>query len=110
MKLVGPTRALQLLSRSEMLSATEALDIGLLNAVSAEHTKLTETIDAYIEPILKLAPQVLRAFKSLSQGVRAGLSEGELRELETEHLVTTWTHEDHWLAAAGILEKGENRE
>jgi enoyl-CoA hydratase len=110
MKLVGPTRALQLLSRSEMLSATEALDIGLVNAVSAEHTKLTETVDAYIEPILRLAPQVLRAFKSLSQGARAGLSDDQLRELETEHLVTTWTHEDHWLAAAGVLEKGKSRE
>jgi hypothetical protein len=74
-----------------------------VNAVSEEHTDLTETIDAYIEPILKLAPQVLRAFKSLSQGVRLGLGEEELRELETEHLVTTWTHEDHWLAASSIL-------
>ena len=107
MKLVGPDKALQLLSRSEMLSATEALDIGLVNAVSEEHTNLTETVDAYIEPILKLAPQVLRAFKSLSRGVRSGLPEDQLRELETEHLVTTWTHEDHWLAASGILKKHE---
>jgi enoyl-CoA hydratase len=108
MKLVGPNKALQLLSRSEMLSATEALSIGLVNAVSEQQADLTETVDAYIEPILELAPQVLRAFKSLSQGVRAGLGDEQLRELETEHLVTTWTHEDHWLAASGIL-KNQNR-
>jgi enoyl-CoA hydratase len=105
MKLVGPNKALQLLSRSEMLSAKEALDIGLVNAISEEQTSLTETVDAYIEPILKLAPQVLRAFKSLSHGVRSRLGEDQLRELETEHLVTTWTHEDHWRAASGILKK-----
>jgi enoyl-CoA hydratase len=101
----GADKALQLLSRSEMLNAKEALNIGLVNAVSDEHTGLAETVDAYIEPTLKLAPQVLRAFKSLAHGVRSNLDEDRLRELETEHLVSTWTHEDHWLAASGILKK-----
>jgi len=110
MKLVGPTKALQLLSRSEMLNAKEALNIGLVNAVSDEHTGLAETVDAYIEPILKLAPQVLRAFKSLAHGVRSNLNEDRLRELETEHLVSTWTHEDHWLAASGILKKKDSND
>jgi enoyl-CoA hydratase len=103
MMLVGPTRALQLLARSEMLSAEEALSIGLVNAVSEEDSSLSIAVDTYVEPILKLAPQVLRAFKSLSSGVRAGLPEDRLRERETAHLVSTWTHDDHWLAAAGIL-------
>jgi enoyl-CoA hydratase len=110
MTLVGPAKALQLLSRSEMLSAKEALNIGLVNAVCEEHANLNEVVDAYIEPILKLAPQVLRAFKSLSIGVRSGLPEKQLRELETEHLVSTWTHDDHWLAASSILKSKDNND
>ena len=105
MHLVGPSIALGLLCRSDMLSGAEAVGIGLVDAVAREGQSLDDLIVDFIAPILKQSPQVLRAFKAVAKGVRAGLARTELNEIETTKFADTWVHEDHWTAAKKITAK-----
>lgn len=103
MRLVGPTRALRLLAASERTDAATAHSIGLIDAVGTPGEPLEALMDRFVAPFLRQVPQVLRAFKALAIGVRAGLPGAAVREIETRHLVETWVHPDHWQAADGIL-------
>jgi enoyl-CoA hydratase len=105
MHLVGPSIALGLLCRSDMLTGAEAAAIGLVDAVASEGQSLDELIADFIAPILKQSPQVLRAFKAVAKGVRSGLPRDELNEIETAKFADTWVHEDHWTAAKKITAK-----
>jgi enoyl-CoA hydratase len=105
MRLVGASRGLGLLCRGEMLSGTEAVALGLIDAVAREGQPLDELITDFIAPIQKQSPQALRAFKGVAKGVRAGLSRAELNELETQMFAHTWVHQDHWTAAEKITSK-----
>ena len=105
MGLVGPARGLRLLCRGDMLSGAEAVAVGLVDAVATESQTLDGLIDDFLAPILKQVPQVLRAFKSVSRGARAGLSREELKDLETRMFAETWVHKDHWTAAEKITSK-----
>lgn len=103
MRLLGVTPALRLLAVSERLDAQTALATGLVDAVATAQEPLQAAIDRFIAPFLQQAPQVLRAFKALARAMRLGLPASEVRAIETQHLVATWTHPDHWQAAEGIL-------
>jgi enoyl-CoA hydratase len=105
MRVVGPSRALGLLCRGDMLSGAEAAALGLIDAVAREGQPFEDLIADFIAPILKQSPQVLRAFKAVAKGVRAGLSRGELNELETRMFAEAWVHADHWAAAEKITSK-----
>ena len=105
MRLVGTSRALGLMCRGDMLTGAEAAALGLVDAVAREHESLDELITDFIAPIVKQAPQVLRAFKAVAKGVRTGLSRAELNDLETRMFAQTWVHEDHWTAAEKITSK-----
>ncbi len=105
MRLIGPSRALGLMCRGEMLSGTEATALGLIDAVAREGQSLDDLIVDFIAPILKQSPQVLRAFKAVAKGVRAGLSRDELNDIETRMFAQTWVHDDHWTAATKITSK-----
>jgi enoyl-CoA hydratase len=105
MHLVGPSIALGLLCRSDMLSGAEAVAIGLVDAVAREGQPLDDLIADFIAPILKQSPQVLRAFKAVAIGVRSGVPRAELNEIETVKFADTWVHEDHWTAAQKITAK-----
>jgi enoyl-CoA hydratase len=105
MRLVGASRALGLMCRGDMLSGAEAASLALVDAVAREGQSLDELIAEFIAPILKQSPQVLRAFKAVAKGVRAGLSREELNDLETRMFAQTWVHEDHWAAAEKITSK-----
>jgi len=74
MRLVGTSRALGLMCRGDMLSGPEASALGLIDAVARENQSLDELIVDFITPILKQSSKVLRAFKAVAKGVRAGLS------------------------------------
>lgn len=104
MNLVGPARALRLLSTSEMLDGTRALAIGLIDAAAEPQQELDSAVAEFIAPLLKQAPQVLRAFKALAIGVRRRLPYEELAALETRRLSETWAHEDHWAVADKVLD------
>ncbi len=105
MRLIGPSRGLGLLCRGDMLSGAEAAALGLVDAVAREGQTLDALIEDFIAPILRQVPQVLRAFKSVSRGARAGLSREELNDLETRWFAETWVHRDHWMAAEKITSK-----
>ncbi len=105
MRLVGTARGLGLLCRGDMLSGAEAVTLGLIDAVAQDGQSLDDLIEDFIAPILKQSPQVLRAFKAVAKGVRAGLSCDEINEIETRMFAQAWVHEDHWAAAEKITSK-----
>lgn len=107
MRLVGPTKALALLCRSDMLRGPDALALGLIDAVADEGQEFEAFVADYLAPFLRQAPQVLRAFKTLAHSARAGLSRVELDALETRLFAANWIHDDHWLAAEKILPSKE---
>ncbi|MEE8396837.1 MAG: enoyl-CoA hydratase/isomerase family protein [bacterium] len=103
MRRIGPDRALALLCRGDLLDGAQARGEGLLDAACEAGESLESALEAFLAPFLRMAPQVLRGFKALALGARAGLSRAELDKLETELFAPTWVHEDHWAAAEKIL-------
>ena len=74
MGLLGPTRALRVLCRSETMNGAEALAAGMIDAVATLDQGLDSAVAQFIAPVLKQAPQVVRAFKALAYGVTARTS------------------------------------
>ncbi|MDP6390011.1 MAG: enoyl-CoA hydratase/isomerase family protein [Alphaproteobacteria bacterium] len=103
-RIVGPTAALRLLARSELLSGDEALALGLVDVAAGDGQSLDDCLEAFLAPIMGQAPQVLRAFKALNLGARRGLPRDELMQLETRLFADTWVHQDHWDAADKLLQ------
>jgi enoyl-CoA hydratase len=101
--LVGPTKALGLLCRGDMLGGAEAVSLGLIDAVAQTGQDLDGLLADFLAPFLRQVPQVLRAFKTLVNGARAGLPRSELEALETRLFAMNWIHDDHWTAAEKIL-------
>ncbi|HEY0836735.1 MAG TPA: enoyl-CoA hydratase/isomerase family protein [Azospirillum sp.] len=102
MHIVGPTTALRLMSRSDILDMAHAHAVRLVDVV-AEDGVFDAAVDDFVAPILKQAPQVVRAFKALANAHRSGAPRAELYALETERFARTWVHDDHWDAAARAL-------
>jgi enoyl-CoA hydratase len=105
MRLVGTSRGLSLMCRGDMLTGADAAALGLVDAVARDGQSLDDLLSDFVAPILKQAPQVLRAFKAVAKAVRTGLSRTELNEIETRMFAQTWVHEDHWAAAEKITSK-----
>jgi enoyl-CoA hydratase len=85
------------------MNGPEALAAGMIDAVATLDQDIDSAVAQFITPILKQAPQVVRAFKALAYGVRHKLPQFELEALEASHFATTWVHDDHWDAAEKIL-------
>lgn len=105
MRLVGPKTALDLLCRSSMLAAEDAISIGLVDRTADDDEDLNHCVNNFLQPYLLQVPQVLRAFKALAIGARRGLGRVELDTIETEKFAGTWVHDDHWAAADTLLSK-----
>ena len=103
MTIVGPTRGLELLAQGRMVGGAEALALGLIDAVADDGEGLDQALARFAEPLKRQKPQVMRAFKALAKGVRAGLPRHQLETLETEMFVDAWVHEDHWAAVNKLL-------
>ena len=103
MQLVGPARALSLLARSTIVSGPDALAIGLVDAVAPEGELFADHVEAFVTPMLKQTPLVMRGFKAQALARRLGLPREDCREIEREHFAATWLHDDHWAAAAKVL-------
>ena len=104
MRLLGPSRALQMLARSEMLDPTEALARGVLNWHAAPGQALEAALDEFTAPMRRQAPQVMRAFKALALHLRREGRE-EMDRTETRQFGLTWAHPDHDRAVEGLLSK-----
>ncbi|MFQ5755405.1 MAG: enoyl-CoA hydratase/isomerase family protein [Acidiferrobacterales bacterium] len=104
LQLLGTATGLRLLSRAELLDAATALAIGLADVVASQGEDLDDALQRFLEPLLRQAPQVLRAFKALALQTRLARPRKELVDLETKLFSDTWVHPDHWAAADKILE------
>lgn len=113
MTLLGPTKALRLLTTAQILSAREALDIGLIDAIVGDGAPdgfdLDAATRAFAAPMLERAPQVLRAFKALAIATRNGEGRVGLNSIENMCFSSTWIHDDHWAAADEILNRSKHR-
>lgn len=111
MALMGPSKALLTLGQASMLDASQALAAGLVDQVLLQDPEDSVVVGAgwraqvleALAPLLSRPSQVLRAHKALVQ-ITAELRQVQ-QQVETEQLVATWTHEDHWLAAASAFDK-----
>jgi enoyl-CoA hydratase/carnithine racemase len=103
-QIVGGTRALRMLARTELVDAPTALAWGLADAVaSVDHE--AEEIAAFLRPLGERPPQVARGIKAAAAAWRRNAAHDERRRIETEHLKTTWLHDDHWAAAERALSR-----
>ncbi len=96
--LLGSTQALRLLTTSQILTAEEARQLGLIEQIADADQSLDELIEVFIAPMLEKTNTVLRGFKALSKGKKEGMTREQLRELEAGWLVRSWTEEPHWQA------------
>lgn len=104
-RLVGPARAMRMMSRCELVDAPQALAWGLADAVVSDGAQ-GQDIAAFTRPLAACAPQVLRGIKAQSIASRQGLAWSAHRAVEQKHLVQTWLHNDHWAASEKLMSKG----
>lgn len=98
--LVGASRALRMMARSELVPAATALAWGLADEVAdgSDEAALAAAVDAFIAPMLRQRPQVIRAATAQARARRNGEPVTARRELELQHIVATWSHADHLAA------------
>jgi enoyl-CoA hydratase len=96
--LLGPARGLALLLEARRIPAAEALQLGLLQRVSAPHESVSECTDRFIEPLVQRPVHVLRACKALALEHRRALHD-RLAAVEERGFSASWVHADHWAAA-----------
>lgn len=102
-RLVGGARALRLLARAEFLTATQAFDFGLADAIAPADRPFATYVEEFMTPIRARKPQVMRAFKSIVTATRYSADAQRVRDVEAELLLSTWLHPDHWAAHDVVL-------
>lgn len=102
-RLVGGSRALRLLARAEFLSAAQAFEFGLADAVAPDDRPFAAYVAEFMTPIKARKPQVMRAFKAIVTATRHSPEAQRVRDVEAELLVATWMHPDHWAAHDVVL-------
>jgi enoyl-CoA hydratase len=101
--LVGPSRALSLLCRSDVIGAAEAIAIGLVDHVADATQPFEAAMQAYYRPMLDKPRHVLAAFKKMAQARRCAMRREQLLALETQLFSQAWIDEAHWCAANAAL-------
>ncbi|MBC7284920.1 enoyl-CoA hydratase/isomerase family protein [Hoeflea sp.] len=104
MRLIGPARALQMMTRMEVLPPAEASAIGLYNATAGDGTALEDALEAFIAPMRSQSPHVMRSFKAMALHLRQKDRE-EMDRLETQNFGIAWAHPDHDRAVERLLNK-----
>lgn len=104
MRLIGPARALQMMTRMEVLSPADASEMGLYNATADEGIALEDAVESFIRPMLGQSPHVMRAFKEMALHLRRSDRE-EMDRLETYNFGLAWAHPDHDRAVDRLLNK-----
>jgi enoyl-CoA hydratase/carnithine racemase len=103
-RLVGYGRAMELLATGEVLSASAAAAIGLVNRV-AEDRPFIEFVERFIDPLRERRPEVMRALKAQALAERLGVAPPARRAGDQARFVETWTADAHWAVADGLLRK-----
>lgn len=100
-RLVGQSRAMELLLTGRLLTATEAQAIGLVHRVVPAGEDVLEAAFAWARELQQLPREALAALKSLVH--TAG--QENVDAYEAELFVKLWTHPDHYEALAAFVEK-----
>lgn len=101
-QLVGSARAMRMMSRCELIDATQALAWGLADTVISDGPA-GKDVQAFLEPLSVCAPQVLRGIKAQTAAWRQGASYETRRAVERQQVLNTWLHDDHWRASDKFL-------
>jgi enoyl-CoA hydratase len=104
-RLVGPARAMRMMSRCELIGAEQGMAWGLADAVIADGPNGAD-VAAFTKPLDACPSQVLRGIKAQAIAARQGLDWPQHRRIEQQHLTQTWLHDDHWAASEKLLSKG----
>jgi len=97
-RLVGYATTMELLASARVLTADEALALGLLNHVAPPGADLLEFVDRFLQPMRERPAHVMRALKAQALAERLGWPVDVRREAEREHFMRTWLDPAHWLA------------
>lgn len=103
MRVLGPSRGLLHALRARPLDAHAAQAAGLVDEVAQDGEPLSACVERFLEPVLRLTPNVIRAFKAMAMAERRGASLEQRRALEKQWFLATWTHEDHWSAVEKMV-------
>lgn len=106
-RLIGPSRAMRMMSRCELIDAPTALAWGLADAVVGDGPEGAD-LAAFVQPLDHCAPLVLRGIKAQAIAARRGEGWAAHRRVEEQHLVRTWLHDEHWAAAARLLTRSSS--
>ena len=104
MRLIGPARALQMMTRIEVLAPADARAMGLYNAVADAGMSLEDALEAFIAPMRGQSPHVMRSFKAMALHLRQNNRE-EMDRLETRNFGVAWAHPDDDRAVERLLNK-----
>jgi len=104
-RLIGPSRAMRMMARAELVGAEQALAWGLADGVVRDGP-LGEDVRTFLQPLLGCAPQVLRGIKAQAIASREAGGWATHREVERGQFLHTWLHDDHWAVADRVLDKG----
>jgi enoyl-CoA hydratase/carnithine racemase len=103
-QLIGPARAMRMMTRCELVGAEQALAWGLADALISDGPRGAD-FAAFTKPLSTCPPQVLRGIKAQAIAARQVLGWQAHRGVEQKHLVQTWLHDDHWSASEKLLSK-----
>jgi enoyl-CoA hydratase len=101
-QLVGPSRAMQMMTRGDLIDAEQALAWGLADAVVRDGADGAD-MSAFLRPLSESSPGVLRAIKAQIAVGRRSPAYLAQREVERRNLLATWLHADHWAAVERFL-------
>lgn len=99
---VGPSRALRMMARAEMIVAKQALADGLVEAIVDGDLDGTAA-NEFFAPLDATPRHVLIALKANVMACRSSFTYDMARAVERANLVATWTHPDHWAAVDRFL-------
>lgn len=102
--LVGPARAMRMMSRCEMVGAGLALAWGLADLEVRDGPE-GDDVKGFLKPLLERSRLVLRGIKEQTCAWRNGLAYASRREVERRNLLATWASTEHWDAVERFLAK-----
>jgi len=102
--LIGPARAMRMMSRCEMVNAELALAWGLADLEVPDGSE-SKVVHDFLKPMLERSRLVLHGIKEQTSAWRSGLPRSSRREVERRNVLTTWASPEHWSAVERFLAK-----
>ncbi len=99
---VGPSRAMRMMARAELLGAEQALADRLVDAIVEGGLDGSDAL-GFFASFDALPRHVLIALKTNVSGWRTGADFQRAREVEQQGFVATWMHQAHWDALERVF-------